>query len=267
MPHGSSSPTGTAPAALHLAAEGTTVPNHHNSSRVSTTTAVAPTNSTPMEASSTAAADSACTVTVGQGLATASGQSSASAAQAHTRVLPQSQNGDGGPEAAPLADTPLGLMQQFMGLHHERARHYARLHLGQCSIQARAVQAELRSRQREDLAAYVEEIQGHERTKLQLAEGVGPLGSPAVLAGQSHPDEDEADPLEPGSARTHHHHHHHHHACSGGAPCEPPPPEPTAEEYSNALHENIQQLDRCVASINDYLEEIKYAIDDLKEER
>ncbi|KAF5827357.1 hypothetical protein DUNSADRAFT_789, partial [Dunaliella salina] len=158
----------------------------------------------------------------------------------------------------------------------------------QCSIQARAVQAELRSRQREDLATFVEEIQGNERTKLQLtlslqalkqagaagvfswqkaplAEGVGPLGSPAVLAGQSHPDEDEADPLEPGSACTQHHHHHHHHACTGGAPCEPPPPEPTAEEYSNALQENIQQLDRCVASINDCLEEIKYAIDDLRE--
>jgi len=88
--------------------------------------------------------------------------------------------------------------------------------------------------------------------KAPPAEGIGPLGSRAALAGWSQHFDDESDPLgqqEEGCDHHHGHAHSYHHACyEGGAGAgtgTPPPPEPTAEEYHCALQESIQSLDRC----------------------
>jgi hypothetical protein len=54
--------------------------------------------------------------------------------------------------------------------------------------------------------------------------------------------------------------HHHHH--SHGEAADVDPLEPSEAEYTAAVREALQQLDGCVAAINDALEEVREAIDD-----
>ena len=51
-------------------------------------------------------------------------------------------------------------------------------------------------------------------------------------------------------------------ACSIGCACAKDGPEPTEEEYSNAVGEATQTLERAFGEINDAIEELRYELED-----
>mmetsp|Transcript_4407 Transcript_4407/g.10919 ORF Transcript_4407/g.10919 Transcript_4407/m.10919 type:complete len:235 (-) Transcript_4407:171-875(-) len=163
----------------------------------------------------------------------------------------------------------------------------------ECSQQVIAAEEELKDRcGRADLALLLRRVQVLEREKLALTLSLQALkqaGSVGVFswqraaasgaeqaAGGSFGAQGEHDPLEPhspqghGEAHGHGHEHQHgegcghaHHACCGHSA---PPDEPTQEEYQGALDEAIQQLDKCVNSINEVLEEVQEHVAELRED-
>eukprot|EP00879_Flechtneria_rotunda_P030416 GHRR01033046.1.p1 GENE.GHRR01033046.1~~GHRR01033046.1.p1 ORF type:complete len:252 (+),score=104.38 GHRR01033046.1:970-1725(+) len=70
-----------------------------------------------------------------------------------------------------------------------------------------------------------------------------------------------------------HQHSHHAGCCSHQHHHEPPDPldsnelEPTEAEYKAAVEEAVQKLDICVTGINEVLEEVRYAVQELQDEQ
>jgi len=66
-----------------------------------------------------------------------------------------------------------------------------------------------------------------------------------------------------GGSATHGCHHSHSHEHD---PLEPSPLEPTEAEFNAAVREAVQELDACVVGINDLLDEVREAVQELQEE-
>eukprot|EP00877_Chromochloris_zofingiensis_P007611 jgi/Chrzof1/3102/Cz12g12030.t1 len=102
----------------------------------------------------------------------------------------------------------------------------------------------------------------------------GPGQSSVTAGSDDQRQDDAATPADPHGCHDHHHHDNHGHndhgAAAGGHVCGhhggQANMEPSEYEYHAAVKEAVQQLDAAVKGINEALDEVRYAVEDLKEQ-
>jgi hypothetical protein len=185
-------------------------------------------------------------------------------------------------------EAPL-LLMDFMQVQQERAEHYSAFHaafkaylasraeaayqvqvqattkaFNTCSLRVREITERLEQADRGEMAALLREVQQHEREKLRLSLAIQSLQQAHAFKTFSwqNEEEEEGDPLEPPQPRTcgcsagaHAPGQHHEHAHGPAAA-----PEPTEREFTLALREAQLALDEHVRSINERIEEVRYAL-------